>query len=97
MSVVRTIRITPRNERAYRRYVRRDRKRRQCVADTLATLLANPWDQSLETHRLKGAHEGELSCSCGYDCRIIFTIEPGSRPRFEEIVLQDVGTHDEVY
>jgi mRNA-degrading endonuclease YafQ of YafQ-DinJ toxin-antitoxin module len=45
----------------------------------------------LETHPLKGKLEGFQSCYCGYDCRILFRIEE------EEIVLFDIGTHDEVY
>ena len=97
MSAVRTFQTTPRYERAYKRYVGRDRQRRQCIADTLATLLENPWHPSLGTHRLKGSLEGALSCSCGYDCRILFTIEPSPRPHAGLIVLHDVGTHDEVY
>jgi mRNA-degrading endonuclease YafQ of YafQ-DinJ toxin-antitoxin module len=35
--------------------------------------------------------DGLQSCSCGYDCRIVFSVEP------EQIVLLDIGTHDEVY
>ena len=52
---------------------------------------------TLETHRLRGAKNGQLSCSCGYDCRIIFRLIPGPRPNTEDIILIDVGTHDEVY
>ena len=97
MSSVRTFQTTPRYERAYKRYVGRDLRRRQCIAETLAALLENPWHPSLDTHRLKGTLAGTLSCSCGYDCRILFTTEPGTRRDAEIIVLHDVGTHDEVY
>ncbi|MFZ4557119.1 MAG: type II toxin-antitoxin system YafQ family toxin [Pseudanabaena sp.] len=40
---------------------------------------------------VRGKLEGFQSCSCGYDCRIIFSIDT------EEIVLIDIGNHDEVY
>lgn len=46
---------------------------------------------SLGTHALKGKPEGLQACSCGYDCRIVFAFES------EDIILIDIGTHDEVY
>ncbi len=45
----------------------------------------------LETHPLQGELSGLFACSCGYDCRIIFSLED------EQIILLDIGTHDEVY
>ncbi|MEO6788348.1 MAG: plasmid stabilization protein [Chthoniobacteraceae bacterium] len=60
-------------------------------------MIENPRHPMLETHVLRGASKGLLSCSCGYDCRIIFRLEPGPKPGVQEIVLLDVGTHDEVY
>ncbi len=51
----------------------------------------------LTTHRLAGVLAGYYGCSCGYDCRIVFTIEKRGRSGGEVIVLHDVGTHDEVY
>ncbi len=49
----------------------------------------------LKTHKLSGSLYGLLACSCGYDCRIIFTIE---KEKNEEVILLiDIGTHDEVY
>jgi len=36
-----------------------------------------------------------LACSCGYNCRIIFTVE--KQKNEEMILLIDIGTHDEVY
>ena len=52
---------------------------------------------SLGTHKLSGNLNGLQSCSCGYDCRIVFSIEQGTEPDHEVIVLLDIGTHDEVY
>jgi mRNA interferase YafQ len=51
----------------------------------------------LMTHRLKGDLEGLRSCSCGYDCRIIFSIGKNRETDEEEIVLLNIGKHDEVY
>jgi mRNA interferase YafQ len=49
----------------------------------------------LGTHKLKGELLGLSACSCGYDCRIVFKIEPFEQR--EVIVLLDIGTHDTVY
>ena len=51
----------------------------------------------LSTHSLKGKLLGLKSCSCGYDCRIIFSIEVSQETNEEVIILIDIGTHDEVY
>ena len=88
---------SPYFDRAMKRHVGRDRKRLLCMVETLFQMVENPRHPMLETHALRGAKRGQLSCSCGYDCRIIFRIVPGSRPNMEDIVLIDVGTHDEVY
>jgi mRNA-degrading endonuclease YafQ of YafQ-DinJ toxin-antitoxin module len=50
----------------------------------------------LSTHSLQGKLAGLKACSCGYDCRILFTIEI-SQEQTEAIVLLDIGTHNEVY
>jgi len=52
---------------------------------------------SLMTHRLKGEFDGLRACSCGYDCRIIFSLEKNKETQKEEIVLLNIGSHDEVY
>ena len=52
---------------------------------------------SLGIHKLSGNLFGLLACSCGYDCRIVFTIEQDAENDREVIVLLDIGTHDEVY
>lgn len=42
---------------------------------------------------------GLRACSCGYDCRIVFSIErvDDVDVDLETIVLLDIGTHDKVY
>jgi len=52
---------------------------------------------SLSTHKLSGTLEGLRACSCGYDCRIVFSIEGNPAGGGEVIVLLDIGSHDEVY
>lgn len=51
---------------------------------------------SLGTHKLSGRLEGLRACACGYDCRIVLSIEREQAGGREVIVLVDIGTHDEV-
>lgn len=62
---------------------------------TLEVMSEDVFDPKLKTHKLKGDLEGSWSCSAGYDLRIIFQFvqHEGS----EAVLLQTVGTHDEVY
>ncbi len=83
--------------RALKKHIGRDKKRSLCMFETLLQLALDPWHPSLETHHLRGGRKGFLSCSCGYDCRIIFRIFAGERPGTECIELINVGTHDDVY
>ena len=53
--------------------------------------------ESLGTHKLSGTLEGLRACSCGYDCRIVFSVERNPACGGEVIVLLDIGIHDEVY
>ena len=49
---------------------------------------------ALKTHKLKGELAGSWACSLGYDLRIVF--EFVQHEGAEAILLQTVGTHDEV-
>ena len=56
-------------------------------------LTDDPFDNSLKTHKLKGNLSDFYACRLTYEYRIILTIEV----RDEEIILVNIGTHDEVY
>ena len=68
---------------------------------TLTLLVAAPcWaadlsDARLKTHKLKGQLKASLACSAGHDCRIVFSIVQHEGK--DAILLETVGTHDEVY
>ncbi len=53
--------------------------------------------QGLGTHKLSGVLSGLWACSCGYDCRIVFSLETDTTTGNEVILLLDIGTHQEVY
>ena len=52
----------------------------------------NPFDRRLKTHKLTGKLEGLWAFSIAYDCRIIFKFLTK-----KEVLLIDIGGHDEVY
>ena len=47
----------------------------------------------LRTHKLTGKLEGLWAFSIDYDCRIVFKF----LSKWDEILLIDLGSHDEVY
>jgi mRNA-degrading endonuclease YafQ of YafQ-DinJ toxin-antitoxin module len=51
-----------------------------------------PFDRRLRTHKLSGKLEDLWAFSVIYDCRVIFKFLNG-----DEILLIDIGGHDEVY
>ena len=62
---------------------------------TFAALMEDALQAALKTHKLKGELAGSWACSAGYDLRVIF--EFVQHEGAEAILLQTVGTHDEVY
>ena len=88
---------TPRFERSSKRYVGRDARRQNCIMETLRRMEANLYDPRLKTHPLTGTLAGYYASSCGYDCRVIYSLELDTKSKAEKIMLYSVGTHDTVY
>ncbi|MEH1910472.1 MAG: type II toxin-antitoxin system mRNA interferase toxin, RelE/StbE family [Nostoc sp.] len=89
--------LTPKFKRAFRKFVKRNAELQQRIEDTLQEMEADVFAPALGTHKLSGKLDGLQSCSCGYDCRVVFSIELDAETNSEAIVLLDIGTHDEVY
>ena len=84
--------LSPKFERAYRKFVKRDKRLQKKIDKALTLMQKDLSTPSLRRHKLSGELEGLFACSCGYDCRIVFLLDQAQR-----IVLVDIGTHDEVY
>lgn len=84
-------------EKAYLKFVRRNPALKKNIEKSLKLLESDVFSSQLKTHKLSGTLFGAFACSCGYDCRIIFTIEKDNSSKKEIILLIDIGTHDEVY
>lgn len=86
---------TPAFTRAAKRITKKNARLAESLRTTLALLSANAYHPQLQTHKLKGDLTGSWACSAGYDLRIIF--EFVQYEETEAILLQTVGTHDDVY
>lgn len=89
--------LTSKFRRTYRKLVKRDRILQTHIDEALKQMQADVFAPALGTHKLGGALLGLWACSCGYDCRIIFSLESDEDSGREVILLLDIGTHDEVY
>jgi len=85
-------------EKSYQKFAGKNQLLKTSINKTLLKLQRDVYDPALRTHKLSGKLASYLACSCGYDCRIIFTIEKDIlNPALENIILLDIGTHDSVY
>lgn len=77
--------------------MRRRPELQQRIEERLRLLASAPFDPILKTHKLKGQLSGAWACTVEYDCRIVFSFIENPESGEEEILLIDIGTHDEVY
>lgn len=81
--------------RAARRLVKKHPEAALQLQAALPALAADAFQPALRTHKLKGELAGSWACSVADDLRIIFAFV--QHEGAEAILLQTVGTHDEVY
>jgi mRNA interferase YafQ len=88
--------LTPKFKRSFRKFVKRNSQLETKIIQTLQLMQEDIFNAQLGSHSLQGKLLGLKACSCGYDCRILFTLEIAEN-KTEMIVLLDIGTHNEVY
>ena len=79
--------------RAAARFVRKHPDLTQRLDNVLAQLRQDPFAPSLRPHALSGALDGLQAVSVSYAYRIVLCVEV----KEHEIILHNIGTHDEVY
>lgn len=85
-------------EKSYQKFTKKNQALKTSIGKALHKLQFDAFDPALRTHKLSGKLAAYLACSCGYDCRIIFAIEKDlSNLELENIILLDIGTHNDVY
>lgn len=82
--------------RAYKKASRRHPELEADVERVLQVLVRDPFDPQLRTHKLKGKLKEAWACSIGYDLRLVFEFVKGVGKE-DDILLIEVGTHEEVY
>lgn len=93
---MRTISFDSSFKRAYKALLRKRPALQPKVESVLQLLASDPFEASLQTHKLKGQLAGSWACTVEYDCRIVFDFVKRLETN-EEILLIDIGSHDEVY
>lgn len=78
-----------------KRFLKNNPKFEQIVKLTLKLMEEDIFNPKLKTHRLKGKLKNSFACSAAYDLRIVF--EFVDQDGETAILLQTLGTHDEVY
>jgi addiction module RelE/StbE family toxin len=81
--------------RTARRLVKKNPKAATDLQAALEALAEDAFHPALKTHKLKGELAGSWACSAANDLRIVF--EFVQHEGAEAILLETVGTHDEVY
>jgi len=79
-------------KRTYQKQVKNDPELKKRFWGAMGLFSKNLFNPKLRTHKLTGRLEGLWAFSVAYDCRVIF--------RFltkDEVLLIDIGGHDEVY
>jgi mRNA-degrading endonuclease YafQ of YafQ-DinJ toxin-antitoxin module len=79
--------------RTARKYLKKHRNLIGIFEDTLKQLENDPFVPRLRLHKLKGKHSDKHSVSLTYSDRIVLYLKLSEK----EIILLDVGTHDDVY
>jgi mRNA-degrading endonuclease YafQ of YafQ-DinJ toxin-antitoxin module len=80
-------------ERRARKFLRKHPDLRPALRDTLDDLGRDPFQPKLKLHPLSGNLGGVQAVSLTYSYRLILLV----RVTEQEVVLLDIGTHDEVY
>jgi addiction module RelE/StbE family toxin len=79
-------------KRVYRKKVKNDDELKSRFWSAVEMFAKDPFQPRLRTHKLTGRLEGLWAFSVSFDCRVIFKFLSKT-----EILLIDIGGHDEVY
>ncbi|HOI30210.1 MAG TPA: type II toxin-antitoxin system mRNA interferase toxin, RelE/StbE family [Melioribacteraceae bacterium] len=84
-------------KRAFKKIIKYQPDLQDRIINTLKFLEADPFEPSLKTHKLKGLLEGVYACSVTREVRIVFDLIHNPETGLSEILLINIGSHDEVY
>jgi addiction module RelE/StbE family toxin len=87
------IRKTDFFERKAKKFFRKQPQLITNFKSVVEKLSSDPFQPSLKSHKLSGELSEFYSCSLNYEYRVVFLFEIRDR----EIILSNIGSHDEVY
>ncbi len=79
-------------KRIYKKKIKYNNELKKKFWEAIALFSKTPFNPRLKTHKLVGKLEGFWAFSIAYDYRVVFRFIDD-----EEVLLIDIGTHDEVY
>ena len=79
-------------KRAYKKSVKNDLDLKKKFIEALEIFVNEPFHPRLKTHKLLGKLKELWALTVDYDCRVIFKFLENN-----EVLLIDIGKHDEVY
>ena len=94
---MRTLHWSSRYRRSFKRIVKQRSDLHDKIFAVMERLTHDPYAPELKTHTLRGILEGTWACSVEYDVRILFEFVEHPQTRVQDILLIDIGTHEEVY
>ncbi|MEK7397394.1 MAG: type II toxin-antitoxin system YafQ family toxin [Candidatus Poribacteria bacterium] len=78
--------------RAYKKVTKSKPHLKDRIINNLMLFAENPFHPSLNTHKLSGKLRNLWAFSVDDDCRIVFSFDDDNN-----VLLTDIGKHDEVY
>ncbi|MFA5215451.1 type II toxin-antitoxin system YafQ family toxin [Sulfuricurvum sp.] len=80
-------------ERTAQKFFKKHRDLLARFGEVIELLQSDPFSPTLKMHKLKGELSKYYACRLTYEYRIVLTIIITD----EQIILMDIGSHDEVY
>ena len=84
-------------KRSFKRSVRNKPDILPKIEQALKLLVGDPFHPLLHTHKLKGNLSGSWGCTVDFEYRIVFEFVLDPENGEETILLEALGTHDEIY
>jgi addiction module RelE/StbE family toxin len=79
-------------KRAYKRFIKSHPDLEEKFRSQLTLFIQSPHDPRLQTHSLSGKLQGRWAFSINWKYRVVFYFK-----RNDLALLEDIGTHDDVY
>jgi addiction module RelE/StbE family toxin len=79
-------------KRKYKKLIKNNSVLKEKFWQKLALFCESPFDSSLKTHKLSGNLKDIWAIRIDFDLRLLFIFKSDS-----EVLLIDIGSHDEVY